>query len=415
MSSTNKDISIIRDLAKQYMEIANSDKHVRMRQRFRDTNDLKIVRPPVIIEEIPWHEINYEGAMNCICQDDGLRGIEWGLRANLFREKYFKCDNYIAPFWTVYKAFSSTGNGFSIKEDRLAVDDRNSIVAHHYYDIYADESALEAYHDPVITPYPEHDAANVARMQEILGDIMPVVLRGHGIYHSPWDQITTMRGMEPILMDMYDNPEYLHKIIGLFTRAATVTMDQMEAYGLYGQGNPSLHCTPADVTLPAGSDPDACTSKNIWFRTMAQSFSTISPAMHYEFDMQYSAPLANRCAYTYYGCCEPLHDRIDYLKKAYKNLRKVGVSPWADVEKSAELLGGDYVLSRKPNPAFVAHATDPDQIRAEITETVKACQKYGCPADFTLKDISTVGYKPENLMIWAQTVSDVLDEYYDEA
>ena len=93
----------------------------------------------------------------------------------------------------------------------------------------------------------------------------------------------------------------------------------------------------------------------------------------------------------------------------------MGVSPWADIEKSAEVIGGDYVYSRKPNPAFVAHNTDPEQIRKEITDTVKACQKYGCPVDFTLKDISTVGYKPQNLMIWAQAVSDVLDEYYGEA
>ena len=59
--------------------------------------------------------------------------------------------------------------------------------------------------------------------------------------------------------------------------------------------------------------------------------------------------------------------------------------------------------------------TDPDQIRKEITDTVKVCQKYGCPVDFTLKDISTVSYRPENLMVWAETVSDVLDEFYDKA
>lgn len=415
MSNINQDIAIIRELAKQCVEIANSDRQIRMRRRFRDTNDLKVVRPPVLMDEIPWHEMNYEGALNCLCEDGGLRGIEWGLRVSLFREKYFKCDNFFDPFWTVYKSYSVTGNGFAVKEDRLSVDNRNNIVAHHYYDVFEDEGALDAYCDPVITPYPEHDAANLARMQEIFGDIMPVVLRGHGcIYHAPWDQITTLRGVEPILMDMYDNPAYLHKIIGLFTRSMSVTMDQMEKYGLYEPDDHALHCTPGAVSLPEGASPDGgC--KGTWFRTMAQTFSSISPDMHYEFDMLYSAPLASRCAYTYYGCCEPLHDRIDYLKKAYPNLRKVGVSPWADVEASAESLGGSYVFSRKPNPAFVARVTDPDQIRAEVVETVKACQKYGCPMDYTLKDISTVGYRPENLMIWAKTVSDVLDEYYGEA
>ena len=415
MAYNAKDITVVRDLAKQYMEVAMSDKNQRMRNRFRDTNDLKVVRPPLLIDEIPWHEMAYDGALDCVCEDDGLRGIEWSLRVNLFRHRYFKCDNMIEPYWVIQKSFSSTGNGFWVKEDRLSVDDRNGIVSHHYYDIFEDESALEAYHDPVITPYPENDAKNVAHMQEILGDSMPVVLRGHGIYHAPWDQITTMRGVEPILVDMYDNPEYLHRIIGLFTRAMSVTMDQMDAYGLYDPGVLSLHCTPAPVTPPPAPDPTHYRCKDIWFRTMAQTFSSISPDMHDEFDLQYSAPLANRCAYTYYGCCEPLHDRIDYLKRAYKNLRKIGVSPWADVEASAEAIGGQYVLSRKPNPAHVAAVTDPAIIRKEIEDTVKVCIKYGCPCDITLKDISTVGYRPENLMVWAETASAVLDEYYGEA
>ena len=415
MTTIQNDIAVIRELAKRYMEIALSDKHIRMRQRFRDTNDLKIVRPPVLIDEIPWHEMDYEGALECICQDDGLRGIEWDLRLALYREKYFKCDNFIEPVRRVYKAYSNTGIGFPIKEDRLAVDDRNGIVAHHYYDVFEDERELEKYRDPVITPHPELDAKNVAYMQEVLGDTIPVILQGHPmIYHSPWDTITTMRGVETILTDMYDNPEYLHKIIGLFTRGQSVTMDQMEAYGLYDTGAVFLHCTPGDVTPPADYDSAKPGGKCLWFRTMAQTFSSISPEMHDEFDIQYSLPLAARCAYTYYGCCEPLHDRIDKIKQ-YPNLRKVGVSPWADIEKSAEALGGNYVYSRKPNPAHVARVTDPEQIRKEITDTVKVCQKYGCPVDFTLKDISTVGYRPENLMVWAQTVSDVLDEYYGEA
>jgi len=82
------------------------------------------------------------------------------------------------------------------------------------------------------------------------------------------------------------------------------------------------------------------------------------------------------------------------------------------VQQTAESLGGDYVLSRKPNPANVANVTDPDVIRREITETVEAAQKFGCPFDYSLKDISTVNYRPQNLMVWAEVVSDVLDGYY---
>ena len=78
----------------------------------------------------------------------------------------------------------------------------------------------------------------------------------------------------------------------------------------------------------------------------------------------------------------------------------------------AEQIGGDYVLARKPNPANVAIHTDAEVIRKETEETVKACIKYGCPYELVLKDISTVSNRPENLIIWANTVSDVLDKYY---
>jgi hypothetical protein len=136
--------------------------------------------------------------------------------------------------------------------------------------------------------------------------------------------------------------------------------------------------------------------------------------MFKEFELDYIKPLAERCAYTYYGCCEPLDDRIEFLK-TIKNLRKVGVSPWSNPEKCAEQLGSDFVFARKPNPANVAYQTSPEQIYNETEIAVKACLKYGCPAEFVLKDITTVSRKLENLTVWANTVSNVLDKYYEKA
>jgi len=414
MKAKDRETAVVRELAERVMEIAVSDRHVRMRKRFKDSNDLKIVRPPLIMEEIPWHEMNMDGELDCVCEDAVLRRMEYRLRVQLFREKHFRCDNYIEPVWVIDKSFSSTGIGFEIEEKRLSVDKTNNIVSHQYSDVMRDERCLERYHDPVITAHPEEDARNRARAEEVLDGIMPVELRGGSIYFSPWDQIAMLRGVEPILMDMYDRPDYLHRIMRLFIRGMQSEMDQKNALGLYDPRAISLHCTPGAVELPHRPEEGRYTCRDIWFRTMAQMFSSVSPAAHDEFDLQYTIPLARRCAYTYYGCCEPLHDRIDRLKR-YPNLRKIGVSPWASVEKSAEAIGGNYVLSRKPNPANVALNTDPDQIRAEIGETARLCLRYGCPCDITLKDISTVSYRPRNLIVWAETASAVLDEFYGEA
>ncbi len=407
-----RDIAILRELAKRYMEIAVSEKHVRMRRRFRDTNDLKIVRPPLIIEEIPWAQMNIGGELDCICEHEEFRGTEYFFRERLFREKFFACDNYIEPFFPVWKSFTSTGNGLDVKE-RAIFEPKAGAGSHHYEDVLPDEKALAAFHAPVITAHPEIDAYHLEKAAELFGDSIPVKLLGHGIYYAPWDQIAMYRGVEPILYDLYDRPEFLHKIISVFTDGMKAEMDQMEALGLYESEAVSVHSTPGYVTVPDPSADGKTRCKDIWFRTMAQMFAAVSPAAHEEFDVAYSVPLAARCGVTYYGCCEPLHDRIGILKR-YPNLRKIGVSPWADVEACAEQIGGDYVMSRKPNPANVAMKTDPDVIRKEITDTVKVCLKYGCPLDITLKDITTVRNDPSNLIVWAKAASEVLDCYYGE-
>ena len=402
------DREIVRELAKKYGEIAGSEKNKRMRQRFLDTNNLKLVRPPVNIEEVPWFEMNIDGELDLLCGDENYREMEKKLRIFLFREKHFSCDNYIEPFWNIKKNYEVNGIGFEVREERRSVDDKNWIVSHHYEDVLEDEKVLEKYEEPVVKALPEKDEKEKNFAEEALGDILPVRLTGNMTYYAPWDEIATLRGVEPILMDMYDRPEYVHRIIGLYTKRMKSIVAQMKAQNLFGPESLDIHCTPAAVDYPEDG------RIHCWFRTMAQMFSTISPEMHYEFDMAYSIPLSEEFSYTYYGCCEPLSDRISELKN-YKNLRKVGCSPWADVEKTAELLGKDYVLSRKPNPAFVAMKTDPEVVKKELIQTVEACEKYGTPFDYTLKDISTAGYRPENLILWAKTVSEVLDGYYGKA
>lgn len=45
------DKEIIRELAKEYMQLALSEEQKKMFDRMRDTNDLKLVRPPLLLNE----------------------------------------------------------------------------------------------------------------------------------------------------------------------------------------------------------------------------------------------------------------------------------------------------------------------------------------------------------------------------
>ncbi|MBQ7322233.1 MAG: hypothetical protein IJW99_09060 [Clostridia bacterium] len=404
---TQKDKEIVRELARRYMEIATDEKQQDMNARMKATNDLRLVRPPVLIDEIPWYQVDIDGELVCRCEDPAAQRVETVFRRALYRRKHFKADTILEPFFRVTMAYDSTGVGLTWKDEIRRTDDTNNIVSHRYEDLLEDEENLELIKIPTFTARPDKDAQAMAFYTDLLGDAMPVRLCGRGyLYDAAWDKIVRYRGMEAVIYDFYDRPEYLHAIRQRFLDIVKAEMDFVETHLHVDPTAPVLHCTPAAVS---GLAEDGW--KATWYRTMAQGFSDVSPAMHEEFDVNYSLQIADRYAYTYYGCCEPLDRKLDVIFRI-PNLRKVGVAPWAKEEVMAERLGGKYVYARKPNPANVAIATDPEVIRKETEKTVKLCQRYGCPVEFVLKDISTVSHRPENLILWAQTVSEVLDAYY---
>jgi hypothetical protein len=130
--------------------------------------------------------------------------------------------------------------------------------------------------------------------------------------------------------------------------------------------------------------------------------------MHKEFELDYARRWYERFGLVYYGCCEPLHDKIDIIR-GMPHVRKISMSPWVDVETGAERIGGDYVFSRKPSPAFLAvDAWNPQAVERDLTEVREACARHGCPVEFILKDISTVRYQPQRLWEWADIAMRVV-------
>lgn len=112
----------------------------------------------------------------------------------------------------------------------------------------------------------------------------------------------------------------------------------------------------------------------------------------------------------YYGCCEPLDKKIDLIEKL-PHLRKISITPWADIDNAAEIIGNRYVIANKPNPASVAGKLDEDALRAEIGRILDACKRNGCSFDMVLKDISSAGYNVNNLIRWEQIVMEMVRNY----
>ena len=409
MQISMKEKQTLQELAKAYAELAAHPAQEERRVRAQEINDLTPRRPIVWLDELPWHEMDIDGALTLTCESPEAREMEWHFRSNLYRWKYIQADTVFANEYSITKKFTSTGTGLQIQEETLSTDDSNHIISHYYADQLDTMEKVAAIQTPDITAHPEDDQRRVTTAQEILGDILPVKLRGHWLYHAPWDRIPRYRGVIPVMSDLIDNPDLLHATIRKFTDIALVTMKRMEALGLYEASPERLHCTPAFTKDLPHTEPAKL--KGIWFRAMAQMFTEISPAMWEEFELQYVKPLMAECGLVYYGCCESLANKIPLLK-TIPNLRKIGVSPWTNPESCAEQIGGDYVYAHKPSPALVSGTFDADAVRAEIKRVIETCLKNKCAYEFVLKDISTCSYKPDNLINWVKTVGETIDEYY---
>jgi hypothetical protein len=218
------------------------------------------------------------------------------------------------------------------------------------------------------------------------------------------------RGVTDLLMDLVDRPDFSHRLVRLLTDAKKAELDQFEALGLLDADIFDLHCTAGRTSnLPSAAyDGGRVTRKDIWGRGTAQIFASVGKAMHEEFDIDYMVETVGQCGLVYYGCCEPLDTKIDILEKI-PNLRKISITPWANVDVAAEAIGKKYVLASKPNPASVAvPVLDEDALRAEIGRILGAIRRNGCSADIVLKDISTCSHNPENLFRWERIVMDMV-------
>lgn len=409
------DVKVLRNLAFRYLEIANSSRNTENIKLHKAVIDLKQIRPVVLINELPWHEMNIDDELTLKCTDPYLQTVEWYFRTNIYKHKHMPADMIVSPFVPVHKIIHSTGNGISVDEQVMATDKENHIISHKYNDVLSTEDDLAKIHAPIVTYDEEETLERFNLIGDILDVIIPVKLIGVNVYgFAPWDDISRYRGVSNLLIDLVERPEFMHKIIRKFTNISLSYLNQLEALNLLDNNTAfDLHCTPIHTDdLPKKEINDKNTTrKNIWGRGMAQIFGSVSKKMHDEFDISYMIETIGQCGLAYYGCCEPLDKKIDIVERI-PNLRKISITPWADVNIAAEAIGKKYVLSSKPNPASVAvPIIDKDNLHREIEGILNACRKNQCSCDIVLKDISTCHGRPENIFEWEQVVMEMVSDY----
>ena len=401
------DITILRELAKAYAEVSREPEQNRRRDLWRWHNSLKMTRPLIYVRAFAWEEM---AASKCECEDPFLRHYEGVLRHHLFWHTLAD-DSIFEPWLTVDAVKTCTGWGVEAGRHYSGERGGSFKVDYPIRELADSEKLRVPWHE-----IDERQTASAAdKLHSAIGDLLTVNI-DRGPHFRMWngDLSTTLgyfRGIENFMLDMMDNPEWFHRLVKFLGDGVLKTHDEAEAAGDWSLSAHQNQAMPYAEELP---DPAANVKgvkrSQLWGYMAAQEFTAVSPAMHDEFLLRYQMPILSQFGLVAYGCCEDLTRKITMLRQI-PNLRRIAVSPFANVALCAGQIGRDYVFSYRPSPAdMVSYGLDPARVRAMLRRDLTACR--GCHVDITLKDVETVQGDPDRIRNWVRLTREVVDDVF---
>ena len=405
------DVSLLRALAERYMAVCADPVQNQRRDLWRRHNSLERTRPLIYMRAFAWHEIP-ESA--CQCRDPFLRRWEDWFRNRLYWATLG--DDSVFEPWLPVPAVKITHpdglwglpirwtgrvqGGAGVCDPPIqSEDDLARLVPPHHR---LDEART---------------AEAVSRLQEAVGDLIPVVVDRSPAYLNFSGDISTLlaqlRGLEQIMWDMMDRPAWLHRLLAFMSAGTVAVHDEAEAAGDWSLLSHYNQAMPYALELadPApGGGPQQ--RRQLWCFCASQEFALIGPAMFEEFMLRYQLPIMRHFGLSAYGCCEDLSGKIGVLRQI-PNLRRLAVSPMANVRRCAEQIGTDYVFSYRPSPSdMVGYSWDESRVRRILRQDLTTCRECGCHTDITLKDVETVQHEPERLHRWVAITRQTIEEVY---
>jgi hypothetical protein len=399
------DRRILRDLAREVADMAALPVMAERRAAWRRHNRLERGRPMILVfPEGAWRELLPDTTLQCT--DERLRGWEGALRQTLYTCHHIGDDQVVEPIWIVRRAISHTGWGLEP-----------------HYKPSTEHLGAWAFDPVIVTPadlgklrYPEvrHDeaasAAALIEAQELFGDILDVQLRGIGhISFHLMSQYCRLRGLEQVMWDMVDNPGMLHDAMAFFEAGNRRLVEQYDRLNLFSLNNDGTYHSSGGLgysdELPRpGYDPAHIRPADLWSSAEAQEMAQISPAMHREFILDYEKRLLAPFGLNGYGCCEDLTDKLaDVL--AIPHIRRISISPFADVVRCAAQLGRRAICSWKPHPAHLVGTFDPDKVRSYLRHGLDATRD--CVTELILKDTHTCENHPKRFTAWTRIAREL--------
>jgi hypothetical protein len=213
---------------------------------------------------------------------------------------------------------------------------------------------------------------------------------------------------------MVQHPQSVHDAMAFLEEGHTRLLRQYEELGLLDLNNDGTPIYTSgygytDELPAAGHCPGAVRPEDLWGWAEAQEMAAVSPRMHAEFAFPYERRLLERFGLNGYGCCDDVTDKLDFVL-TIPRLRRVAVSPWADVESCAERIGRAAIFMWKPQPAHLVGRFDAGMVEAYLRRTVTATRAHGCTLEIVLLDTHTCEGHPERFVEWTRIARRVVED-----
>lgn len=407
---SQKDRETLRALAGEYRALCERPVEREKIRLWTDHNDLRPTRPVVLVDmENGWNEaVRFD--RDIVCEGYMAQDIEMWFRKEFVWANRIRDDKPLTPvFYIPHRAVNTE---WGIGEHNLGGDDKNQ--AYHWEpvlggmgDEFLDVDVGAMVEDPVVRV--DWAASNAAMdlVKDLFQGILEVRFRTFWFWSSHVAlAYSQYRGLDGMMTDFYDYPDKVHEFMEKFTVGYIGKLRWLEENRLLQNnvGNCFVGSGGLGWTERLRPDPDRVRLDQMWGLQEAQEITGISPDMYAEFIFPYHSRTAELFGLNCYACCEAADPYWDSVKKLH-NLRRVSVSRWANLEKMAENLGHDYVLSYKANPSDVAVPNmNEGLVRSSIGGALETMR--GNNVEIILKDLHTISNKPEQVYRWVEIVRE---------
>lgn len=390
----NNDKSILRELARQQIEIAKSEAMTILRKEWMDHGSFVKGSRPLIRVELDTFVTQIIPPL-LQCEGDFARQIEWQLYSNFLNHTKFADDSVVKDHFEVRYGASFVPFGLPEIKEYVGKKSENDIgLGHHFVSqIFDLENDMKKLGKSSFNLYKSETEAYKQQVEEIFGDILPVKLSGGCQVVSMTQNIVHLMSMQDMFISIIDTPDEFKQMMQMLTN------DYIEFYEMLEKEN-VLTSTVQEQWLGQGSycftnklpsNKVKYALSDIWCYMDSQETVSVSPEMFEEFIFPYYKQIADSFGRISFGCCEPVDPYYENCFSKMANLGKLSISPWANEEYMGEQLRGkDIVYMRKPSPNFLGVGTtlDEDAIKSHINKTLNAAK--GCHIEFIQRDVYDV-------------------------